>query len=69
MDYQKLQELAGRVKRECGKVVVGKQEQIDLVLTGLLAGGHILIDDIPGVGKTTLVKTLSAVLGCRMVRV
>lgn len=69
MGYTELHELAEQIKRECGKVVVGKQEQIDLVLIGLLTGGHILIDDIPGVGKTTLVKTLAAVLGCRMVRV
>jgi len=69
MDYTRLRQLAAQIETECGKIVVGKREQIRLILTGLLSGGHVLIDDIPGVGKTTLVKTLSAVLGLRMVRV
>ena len=69
MDYTGLRQLAERIEAECGKVIIGKQEQIRLVLTSLFAGGHVLIDDIPGVGKTTLVKALSAVLGCGMVRV
>ena len=69
MDYTHLRQMAERIETECGKIVIGKQEQIRLILTGLLAGGHVLIDDIPGVGKTTLVKTRSAVLGLRMVRV
>ena len=69
MDYAELHRLAEEIEAECGKVIIGKQEQIRLVLTSLFAGGHVLIDDIPGVGKTTLVKALSAVLGCEMVRV
>ena len=69
MDYTELRSLAEDIEAECGKVIIGKQEQIRLVLTSLFAGGHVLIDDIPGVGKTTLVKALAAVLGCGMVRV
>ena len=59
MDYAELHRLAEEIEAECGKVIIGKQEQIRLVLTSLFAGGHVLIDDIPGVGKTTLVKALS----------
>lgn len=69
MDFTELRHLAEQIEAECGKAIIGKGEQIRLVLTSLFAGGHVLIDDIPGVGKTTLVKALSAVLGCGMVRV
>lgn len=63
MDFTELRHLAEQIETECGKAIIGKGEQIRLVLTSLFAGGHVLIDDIPGVGKTTLVKALSAVLG------
>lgn len=69
MDFTELRHLAEQIETECGKAIIGKGEQIRLVLTSLFAGGHVLIDDIPGVGKTTLVKALSAVLGCGMARV
>ena len=69
MDFTELRHLAEQIEAECGKAIIGKGEQSRLVLTSLFAGGHVLIDDIPGVGKTTLVKALSAVLGCGMVRV
>ncbi len=69
MDDMRLRQLAEELEAECGRIIIGKGEQIRLIMTGLLSGGHVLIDDIPGVGKTTLVKTLSTVLGCRMVRV
>lgn len=45
------------------KVVLGKQQQIKLALACLLAGGHLLIEDLPGMGKTTLAHTLAQVLG------
>ena len=58
MDFTELRHLAEQIETECGKAIIGKGEQIRLVLTSLFAGGHVLIDDIPGVGKTTLVKSL-----------
>ena len=51
------------------RVIVGKREQVRLVLVALLAEGHVLIDDVPGVAKTLLVRTLAASLGLRFVRV
>ena len=45
------------------QVILGKQQQIKLALTCLLAGGHLLIEDLPGMGKTTLAHTLAQVLG------
>jgi len=50
-------------------VIVGKREAVDLALTAFLAGGHVLIEDIPGVGKTTLAKSLARALGLVFKRV
>lgn len=49
--------------REAGRIVLGKPHQLRLALAAVVAGGHILIEDIPGVGKTTLSQTLARVLG------
>lgn len=51
------------VKEEIKKVIRGKDDVLDMVLCTLLAGGHILLEDIPGVGKTTLAVALSRSLG------
>ena len=45
-----------QIKSNMEKVIVGKSETIDLVLTALLAGGHILLEDVPGTGKTMLAR-------------
>ncbi len=50
-------------------VIVGKHDQVRLLLVALLAEGHVLIDDVPGVAKTLLVRTLAAALSLRFVRV
>ena len=57
------------LEREVGRVIVGKAKQLRLMTAAILAGGHILLDDLPGVGKTTLVKCLSRALGCDAKRV
>jgi MoxR-like ATPase len=55
---------ARRVREALGRVIVGQDEAIDLAMVTLLAGGHALIEGVPGVGKTLLVKALaSAVAG------
>jgi len=51
------------------RVIIGKQEVIKLVTIGLLAQGHILIEDVPGVGKTMLARALSKSLGCAFARI
>lgn len=51
------------IRQAIRRVVVGKDEVIDLCLIGLLTGGHILLEDIPGVGKTTLAKALARCIG------
>lgn len=51
------------ILRETGKAVLGKDDVLRQILTAILAGGHILIDDIPGVGKTTIAVAFTRVLG------
>ena len=51
------------------RVIAGQEAAIELVLTGLLAGGHVLIEDVPGVGKTTLAKALARALDLSFARV
>lgn len=51
------------------EVLVGKTEVIELAVAGLLAGGHLLLEDVPGVGKTTLARALAKALDCRFSRI
>jgi MoxR-like ATPase len=55
--------------RQVGQIVIGKDEQVRLALTCLLAGGHLLLEDLPGVGKTTLAHALAISLGLKFNRV
>lgn len=61
--------LTSGIADEVEKIIVGKRTQIRLMIMSILAEGHILLDDMPGVGKTTLVKTLSIALGCDFKRI
>ncbi len=58
-----------RVRATLGKVLEGKPDVIDLVLVGILGGGHVLIEDVPGVGKTTLAKAVARVFDIQFARV
>jgi MoxR-like ATPase len=62
-------ERVGQVVDQVEKVIVGKRGAIELAMVSILSGGHILIEDIPGVGKTTLAKGLAKALGCSFRRV
>ena len=53
---------------EIEKVVIGKRHEIIMLVTALLAGGHVLIEDVPGVGKTTLAAALAAAAGLKFKR-
>lgn len=53
------QQLAGEIGSNISKVIIGKEKVIGLVLTSILAGGHVLLEDVPGTGKTMLAKTFA----------
>ena len=57
------------VREELKKVIIGKEEITDKILMAILARGHILLDDIPGVGKTTTALTFSKALGLDFKRI
>ncbi|MBR6709316.1 MAG: MoxR family ATPase [Clostridia bacterium] len=59
MQIQAIAPLVARVEENISKVIYGKEEQIRLLITAMLAGGHVLLDDIPGTGKTTLARALA----------
>ena len=61
--------LSARVLAEVEQVIVGKPEAVKTVLLGVLASGHILIEDLPGLGKTLLARTFATVLGLEFTRV
>ena len=57
------------IKQNIKKVIVGKDEVIDLLLVSLICSGHIIIEDLPGLGKTTLASALASSLGCDFQRI
>ncbi len=58
-----------RIKNELGKMIVGQQEIIDGVLVAFFAGGHVLLEGVPGLGKTMLVRTLASAMDLKFSRV
>ena len=61
--------LFGRITNEIGKIYVGQDELVLGSLVALFSGGHVLIESVPGLGKTLFVRTLGTVLGCRFGRI
>jgi MoxR-like ATPase len=63
-----VQYVAERIAQSVGQVIIGKRNEIRLTLLGLLCKGHILIEDIPGTGKTTMAKAIARSMGCEFSR-
>jgi MoxR-like ATPase len=61
--------LCGAILDEIERVVVGRRRSLELVLIGILAGGHILLEDLPGLGKTLIARSFAAVLGLDFARI
>jgi MoxR-like ATPase len=69
LDVSRVKEAADKVTSNVAKVIVGKKEAVELVLVALLCEGHLLIEDVPGIGKTMLAKTTAKSLGCSFKRI
>ncbi len=64
-----VQAIANRIVDNVEEVIIGKHASVQLTVLGLLCQGHILIEDVPGVGKTVLAKSLSKSVGCKFQRI
>ncbi len=69
MNGTEMKNVTAALRNNMEKVIVGKEEVIDKVILSLFCAGHILLEDIPGTGKTTLAKALSKSIDCRFKRV
>lgn len=69
MELNEVRDLCLRIKHNISKVIVGKENVIDLVLASVLCSGHVLLEDVPGVGKTMLAKTLAKSIDCEFKRI
>ena len=69
MTPERFSELALAIEKELGRVMVGQREVIRLVLMAMIAGGHVLLEGVPGLGKTVLVRSLGGVLHLEFARV
>ena len=58
-----------KIKSNIAKVIVGKDKTIDMLIVAMLCGGHVLLEDVPGTGKTMLIKALAASVGCEYKRI
>jgi MoxR-like ATPase len=64
-----VQQVAERIAHSVGQVIIGKRNEVRLTVLGLLCQGHILIEDIPGVGKTMMARALARSIGCTFSRI
>ncbi len=69
MELTRVAELGGRILDEVERAVVGKRDRLELVLLGMLADGHVLLEDVPGLAKTLAARSFATVTGLRFARV
>jgi MoxR-like ATPase len=69
VDATGVQEMAAKLRANVQRVIVGKDDVIDLTIIALLCKGHVLVEDVPGIGKTTMAKALAQSLGCTFNRI
>ena len=64
-----MNEIIVKIKENISKVMIGKEDTVDLLLTALISGGHVLLEDVPGMGKTVLAKTLAKSMSMNFSRI
>ena len=69
MDTKKFEEFRGKIKGNVGKVIVGKEDTVDKIIVCFICSGHVLIEDVPGLGKTKLANSLSRSMNCTFKRI
>ncbi len=65
----KVSQAVASIRDNIGSVLVGKEDVVDLTLAAVLSGGHVLVEDVPGIGKTTLARALAGSLDCSFKRI
>ncbi|MDD2302701.1 MAG: MoxR family ATPase [Eubacteriales bacterium] len=61
--------MVGKIRENISRVMVGKDAAVNLLLIALLSRGHVLLEDVPGIGKTTLVNAMARSLACSFARI
>ena len=69
MEVENIRDFSLKVKDNISKIIVGKDEVIELVLVSLFCSGHVLLEDVPGLGKTVLAKSLAKSIDCKFRRI
>ena len=69
LNIQDMEHMKGQLIEHVGNVIVGKAHTVELILTAIIASGHVLLEDVPGTGKTMLAKSIASSLDCTFQRI
>ncbi len=69
MELLEIKQSADQIKASVGQVIVGKEDTLDLLLVALFSSGHVLLEDVPGTGKTLIAKSLAKTVDCTFKRI
>lgn len=69
MDIKKFEDFRNNIKTNVGQVVVGKGNVLDKVIVSFICGGHVLLGDVPGLGKTKMARAFAKSINCEFKRI